>query len=143
MTFIGTDGSLVDWEDNNDIKVYYGHANSGVYFRDIAYSPQISLYENMYICGLTDSKIDALNCFMVFAKVHYVKERLLEYKALEEDMAILRELRANLSMLSHYISIGNVCDYRILSQAQKHANSLEESIEERRQEMKRVVTNSN
>lgn len=139
MTFIGADGSALDWEDYN-IRLYYDRSKEGLSFKDIAYSPSISMVENLYICGLKDSKIEALNCYLIFNTLHYEKERFLEYQKLVKDEEQLREVRANLSMLCHFISLGNPCDFRIISQAQKHADFLESSINERKGEIARIVT---
>ena len=96
MTFIGSDGSVLDWEDY-DFRLYYGK-KEGLMFKDIAYSPSISMVENLYICGLRDSKIEAL------------------------------------------VSRSNLCDFSIISQAQKRANFLEDSINEIKAEIHRIVT---
>lgn len=138
MTFIGSDGSVLDWEDY-DFRLYYGR-KEGLMFKDIAYSPSISMVENLYICGLRDSKIEALNCYLIFTTMHYDKERFLEYKRLLEDEEHLKEIRSNIGMLSHFVSLGNPCDFRIISQAQKRANFLEDSINERKAEIHRIVT---
>lgn len=138
MTFTGSDDSVVEWEDN-EVKVFYGKAN-GLTFKDIAYSPSISIVENLYICGLKDSRIEALNCYLIFMTMHYVKERFLEYQQLLQDEIYLKEVRSNIDMLLHFTAMGNPCDFRVVSQAQKYANYLEESIRERKEEICRMVT---
>lgn len=139
MIFAGSDNSIVK-SSRDTLRVYYGETPPySVTFKDIAFDHTISMAENLYIYGLKDSKIEALNCYLIFSTRSCDKSRLTEYRRLKQDEMDLKELRGNISMLSHFTALGNPCDFRILSQSQKYANYLEDSIRERKEEILRAV----
>ena len=140
MTFIGSDFSVCEYNPiTKDIHVFYGTSN-GLSFRDIAHDKSITLSENLFIHGLRHTGIEALDLYMIYTNPDYDDNNLMSYGRLLQDTKRLQEIRTNITLLTHHIALGNPCSFYIISQSQKHANRLEESIQDRKAAIDRATS---
>ena len=124
MRFVGEDNSVLDVEDTG-FHMYWAK-EPGIRFRDISFDDKITIIENLWICGLRSSTIDAIDIYQIYRCRFYKEQNLKVLKQLYADKAQLRALEKSLK----------VCDNLskpALTTIKHHINSLRNSINTRQQ----------
>ena len=127
MIYQGIDNSILEDDDNGNIKVYYGLENKGIKLQDIT---SMSHAEVMWVHDLYHCGVYAIDLWRI-CTTPAIRERELIVGQLHRDIENCKEVSRNIDMLLGFTLSGNPCDYRIISRSQKYLAELEASIKER------------
>ena len=141
MTFIGDDGSvLIEELDGFNIK-YPEIIPHGNRLSDVCPHLKFTLSEMLWICDMKSSHVDALDVYRL-AKLHnFRKERVAAVYQLYSDRELFKILSTNINKMMCLGDDDNGCSFSLVSQAQKHLRTLEQSIQDRENVIHSFVNN--
>ena len=133
MTFVGSDGSCINV--NVDDKL----PNGKISFNDIAFDSTITIYENLWICGLKSSGVEAVDVYLLYTHDGYNTDNLNAYWQLQSEIEHCQAVRENINTLTNSVMKGHKFPINVLRQLKALLLALENKVTAKRKSIVREV----